>query len=227
MEIRTKFNLENSVGIWRKELSENSSMTPDNVNELESHLLEEITELQKLGLSPYECFLIATKRIGDIQELTTEFGKINKKEYFRNKIAPYLKGILVFLVFITATDLITSFSVLIANKFGVNNLNIISIGLLIFLTISLTIFSYIKYADKNYNFKKLTNIPILVGSIVVSKILYFFTVSDLSRTIGLENFVDLQFNLSLYKLVFSFLIIVISCIIFNSIKKENKLKVVE
>jgi len=57
-----------------------------------------------LGLSIEESLLIAKKRIGNVEDLTTEFGKVNKEVYFRNRIIPYLKGILLFMAFLTTTD---------------------------------------------------------------------------------------------------------------------------
>jgi hypothetical protein len=59
-------------------------MTTDNVNELESHLRDGMHELQLLGLSIEESLLVAKNRIGNVKNLATEFGKVNKGFYFRN-----------------------------------------------------------------------------------------------------------------------------------------------
>ena len=39
MENRTKFDLNKKIEIWKLELSQNSNMTADNINELESHFV--------------------------------------------------------------------------------------------------------------------------------------------------------------------------------------------
>ncbi len=177
MENRTKFNLKENIEIWKSELSQNSNMTLDNINELESHLLDEIDELQRLGLNTEESLLIAKNRIGNTKELTTEYGKVNKNIYFRNKIIPYLKGILLFMAFITITNLLANLSVIIAKNVGIDseNLNYVSIGILIFSSLALSIFAYNKYKNMSLNSRKLTNIPFLVSVIVISKLLTFFS----------------------------------------------------
>ena len=69
MENRTNFDLNKNIEIWKSELSKNSKMTLDNINELESHLKDEIHELHLLGLSIEESLLIAQNRIGNVEDL--------------------------------------------------------------------------------------------------------------------------------------------------------------
>ena len=146
MENRTNFDLNKNIEIWKSELSKSSKMTIDNINELESHLLDEIHELQLIGLSIQESLIIAKERIGNVNDLTTEFGKVNDGFYFINRIIPYLKGILFFMAFITLTDLINGLSLIIANEFGFSeNLNFVSIGVLTISLLILIIISYKKY----------------------------------------------------------------------------------
>lgn len=229
MENRTKFNLNKSIEIWQSELSQNLNMTRDNINELESHLQDEIHELQKLGLNNEESFLIAKCRIGDIEELSTEFSKVNKQVFFRNRIIPYLKGILFFMAFISITELLTNFSILIANKIGINdiNLNLFSIGLLIFLTFTLLIFFYKEYKNESFNMRKLTNIPVLVTTIIVSKLLIYLSLPILAGSIKISDFGAVQLNLNIYKFLFGLFILIVSCTVFLYSKKETKIKIVE
>ena len=231
MENRTKFNLKENIEIWKSELYQNSNMTLDNINELESHLYDEIDELQQLGLSTEESLLIAKTRIGNTKELTTEFGKVNEEVYFRNKIIPYLKGILLFMAFITTTNLLTNSSLIIANSIGINSeyLNYVSIGILIFSSSALSIFAYNKYKDMSLNSRKLTSIPILISVIVVGKLLTFFSTLFITRSgsIGISDFGNLQMNLSVYNLIFGLFILTISFVVFYSSKRENKVKISE
>jgi len=228
MENRTNFDLNKNIEIWKSELSKNSKMTLDNVNELESHLRDEMHELQLLGLSIEESLLVAKNRIGNVKNLVTEFSKVNKGFYFRNRIIPYLKGILLFMAFITLTELLTSFSVIIANKLGFSeNLNYISIGILTISTLILLIIGYIKFTNTNLDLRKLTNIPILVSVILVSTILKYLSTVFITRAIALSEFGSLMMNINVYKMIFGLFILIFSFIIFYSTKRENKIKIAE
>ncbi len=227
MENRTEFNLNKNIEIWKSELSQKSNMTKDNINELESHLRDEIHELELLGLNTEESLLIAEKRIGNVEDLRTEFGKINKGIYFRNKIIPYLKGILLFFAFVTIIDLMTNLIILITEKTGLNNTNTydISIVFLILLTITLLIISYRKYKSGNFNMQKLTNIPTLVTIIVGSKILSDIII--LTSGSRMMNFASLQLNLEVYKYLFALFILAFSCLTYYYSKKDNKIEISE
>jgi len=229
MENRTKFNLKENIIFWKSELSQNSNMTLDNINELESHLQDEIDQLQQVGLSSEESLIIAKNRIGNKNELATEFAKVNKGVYFRSKIIPYLKGILLFIAYITITEFITSLTILIASKTGLNegNQNFILVGLLITSTLILLITFYKKYKSVSLDMSKLTNIPILVTLIILSKLLTFYSQPILSRSIGVSNFGFLYMHLHNYKIMLVMFILSVSCIVIYLSKKENKMGISE
>lgn len=228
MENRTNFDLNKNIEIWKSELSKNSKLTFDNINELESHLRDGINELQLLGLSIEESLLIAKTRIGNVEDLKTEFGKVNNGFHFKNRIIPYLKGILFFIAFITLTELITGFSVIIANKFGYSeNLNSISIGILAISTLILLLISYKKYKNTSLDLRKLTSIPILVSVILVSTILKYISTIFITRSVGVSELSSLMVNLNVYKMIFGLFILILSSIIFYSLKRENKVKIAE
>ena len=228
MENRTNFDLNKNIEIWKSELSKNSKLTFDNINELESHLRDEIDELQLLGLSIEESLLIAKNRIGNVEDLKTEFGKVNNDFHSKNRIIPYLKGILFFIAFITLTELITGFSVIIANKLGFNeNLNSISIGILTISTLILLIIGYIKFTNTSLDLRKLTNIPILVSVILVSTILKYLSTVFITRSVGISELGSLMMNLNVYKMIFGLFILIFSFIVFYSLKRENKVKIAE
>ena len=227
MENRTNLDLNKRIEIWKSELSQNSKMMLDNIKELESHLRDEIHALQQLGLNTEESLLIAKKRIRNVKDLTTEFGKVNKGVYFRNKIIPYLKGILLFFAFITIIELMVNLIILITEKAGMTNINAydISIVSLIILTIAFFITFYKKYKSGNFNMQKLSSIPILVGSIVGSKILSDIII--LTSQNRMINFSVFQINLEIYKYLIALFILVFSCITYYYSKKDNKIEVIE
>lgn len=228
MENRTKFNLRENIEIWKSELSKKSNMTLDNISELESHLLDEIDQLKQQGLNPEESLLIAKKRIGNVTDLDVEFGKVNRHFHFRNKIIPYLKGALLFIAFIIVTELFINVSLLLVKKIGVfsENLNFVTIGLLIFFTIAMSIFFYRKYRKGNFKIRIL-NIPFLASIIVIGKFLYYGTLLLLVREATPHDFGILNISLTIYQLLFGTFIIITTCLLFYFSNRDKKTKNVE
>jgi hypothetical protein len=231
MESRTEFNLIKNIKIWKSELSQNSNMTKDNIDELESHLYDQIDDLQLIGLSTEESLLIAKSRIGNTKELTTEYGKVNKKIYFSSKITPYLKGILLFIAFTAITNLISNISLLIASRIGVNseNLNYVSIGILTLLSSIIFILGYKKYKNMSLNTQKLTSIPFLISLVIFSRLLSLLGNIYIPKSgfTELTNFAIFHMNLSIYNIIFIIFIMAISFFTYNSSKKDNKVKISE
>ena len=130
------------------------------------------------------------------------------------------------MAFIALTELITSISVIIANKFGFSeNLKYISIGILTISTLILLIIGYIKFTNTNLDLRKLTNIPILVSVILVSTILKYLSTVFITRSVGISEFSSLIMNINIYKIIFGLFILILSFIMFYSLKRENKVKI--
>lgn len=68
---------EDRLAAWRRTLIQTGDLSPEDIEELEAHFLEEIDHLQAKGLSEAEAFLIASKRIGETQQLSREYFKSN------------------------------------------------------------------------------------------------------------------------------------------------------
>jgi hypothetical protein len=226
MENSTKFDLNKNIEIWKAELTKNSKITLDNINELESHLHDEIQELKLLGLSDEESLLVARKRIGNVEDLKAEFLKVNRGFYFKNSLIPYLKGVLFLLAFTFLTELFHTFLILLVSIVGYdeNLINSISIGILSLSFIILMIISYTKYKKTSFDLRKLTSIPILVGIIITSKLFHVLSMSFMTRSLNPLNLGNLAINLNAYKLILTLSILLISCNVFYSLKKENKIK---
>jgi hypothetical protein len=60
---------------WRTKVARNGAILPADVDELETHLRDEISELTESGLSGDEAFLIGVKRLGRVDRLTAEFAR--------------------------------------------------------------------------------------------------------------------------------------------------------
>jgi len=96
MEHPTTFNLNCAIQNWRDELTQSPALRTENLDELESHLRDSITLLQKPGLSTEEAFMVSAKRIGNMDSLQREFGKINAHAVWLDRFFWMLIGVQVF-----------------------------------------------------------------------------------------------------------------------------------
>ncbi|WP_158977362.1 permease prefix domain 1-containing protein [Cellulophaga sp. L1A9] len=229
MENRTEFSIDKSIINWKSQLSKKVNFTGDNINELESHLLDEIQGLKELGLNDEESFLVAIQRLGSIDQLTSEFSKVNQKVYFRSMVLPYLKGILMFIAFMTITELLTNTSILLVDKLGLNDsyYNWVSIGLLISLSIFPFALFYKKYKNENFNMRNFTNIPILVITIIVAKFLTIYSLITLTHSIEISSFGITRMNFGYFELFLATTILIASSVIFYVTKKDRTIKAAE
>lgn len=102
------FDLNNSILNWKNSLKSRDSFTTENIDELESHLNEQISDLNLAGLSDEEAFWVAQKRIGTVKSLNQEYTKINSLNIFRKKIHWMLTGIVVMMLYIFFVDSISN-----------------------------------------------------------------------------------------------------------------------
>ncbi len=57
------------------------------MNELEGHLRDQIADLGEAGLAPDEAFLIAVKRMGSVDDLSSEFAQEHSERLWK-RLAP-------------------------------------------------------------------------------------------------------------------------------------------
>lgn len=67
--------LEDQIERWRSYLRRRQAIEPVDVTELEDHLREQIAGLSNAGLDADEAFLVAVKRMGDLDALSREFAR--------------------------------------------------------------------------------------------------------------------------------------------------------
>src|ERR671913_1747302 len=67
--------LEEQIDRWRSYLRRRQAIHPVDVAELEDHLREQVAVLIEAGLAPDEAFLVAVKRMGDLDALSREFAR--------------------------------------------------------------------------------------------------------------------------------------------------------
>ncbi len=68
-------SVESQIAEWRAYVARAPGINGHDVDELEDHLRHEIAELNAAGLTPDEGFLIAVKRLGDVDGLSREFAR--------------------------------------------------------------------------------------------------------------------------------------------------------
>jgi hypothetical protein len=71
----TKFDLEIAIRQWRNSLSASETLNASEIEELEGHLRESVTDLSSKGLTDRESFQLARLRLGSEDEIESEFSK--------------------------------------------------------------------------------------------------------------------------------------------------------
>ena len=69
-------DLENQIAEWRRQMLATGIKTPVPLEELESHLREDVERRMKSGASEAEAFTTAVEKIGGAHELKLEFAKV-------------------------------------------------------------------------------------------------------------------------------------------------------
>lgn len=95
METTTRFDLNRAIQQWRENLGQSPAFRSENLHELETHLRDSIATLQRQGLSAEEAFFVAANRIGERRSLETEFGKVNRRALWLDRVLWMLIGIQV------------------------------------------------------------------------------------------------------------------------------------
>jgi hypothetical protein len=88
------FDLESAIDQWRKDLQATSALSTDATQELESHIRETTDRLRGKDITDQEAFMIAKMRLGQPDQLATEFEKVNARPIWRNRLAWVIAGYL-------------------------------------------------------------------------------------------------------------------------------------
>ncbi|AUI50539.1 permease prefix domain 1-containing protein [Arthrobacter crystallopoietes] len=67
--------LEAQIGRWRGYVQRRQAISPADIDELEDHLREQIADRQATGLDDEEAFLVAIKRLGNLDAVLREFAR--------------------------------------------------------------------------------------------------------------------------------------------------------
>lgn len=78
--------LESQIAEWRTLIASNPAIDGRDVEELETHLRDQVDELHEAGLSDDEAFLVAVKRIGKLDDVSREFSLENRGKLWRQLV---------------------------------------------------------------------------------------------------------------------------------------------
>jgi hypothetical protein len=67
--------LEAQIGRWRGYVQRRQAISPADIDELEDHLREQIADRQATGLDDEEAFLVAIKRLGNLDAVSREYAR--------------------------------------------------------------------------------------------------------------------------------------------------------
>ena len=90
------FDMNKALQQWRNDLTKAESCETADVDEMHSHLIDQIEALIASGLSQEESFWIATHRLGDNSCLQREFAKVNSSAIWSRRALWMITGILAF-----------------------------------------------------------------------------------------------------------------------------------
>lgn len=80
------FDLESKISEWRNFLAQRTVISAQDIDELEDHLRGQIEHLGNSGLDDDEAFLIAVKRVGDIESVSREYAEVHSGRLWRNLV---------------------------------------------------------------------------------------------------------------------------------------------
>ena len=120
MENPTPFDLNAAIHRWQQDLAASLAVDVDNLEELTAHLRDSIQRLKATGLSEAESFLVASRRMGTMDQLSGEFSKVNGGLVWRVRAFWMLAGTLVYLGASQGSNLVSNASMALCSLFLAN-----------------------------------------------------------------------------------------------------------
>ncbi len=108
MKNTTLFELNRAIEQWRGELAQSPAVRVENLDELESHVRDAISDLQGHGLSEREAFIVAAGRVGGGDAVAAEFGKVNGAAIWLDRMLWMLIGLQVWQFVLRVLNLVGS-----------------------------------------------------------------------------------------------------------------------
>ncbi len=80
-------DLDAQIAAWRTYLASRREVVSSDVDELESHLRDQVDTLRSAGLDGDEAFLVAVRRLGSVDALTREFAREHSERLWKQLVA--------------------------------------------------------------------------------------------------------------------------------------------
>ncbi|ADB39813.1 permease prefix domain 1-containing protein [Spirosoma linguale] len=107
MDHKSHFDLSQATQTWLSQLEQRGTFTKDDLRELQSHLLDGMDALQATGLSQQEAFLVATHRVGPLDVLAEEFGKLDRPAQPQRESVLLLLGVISFMLVKNTVEMVS------------------------------------------------------------------------------------------------------------------------
>ena len=78
--------LEDQIAQWRAYVDRRQGLHAPDVEELEGHLRDQLSALAEAGLAEDEAFLVAVKRMGNIDALSREFARVHSERLWKQLV---------------------------------------------------------------------------------------------------------------------------------------------
>ncbi|HEX5993879.1 MAG TPA: permease prefix domain 1-containing protein [Jiangellales bacterium] len=79
-------DLETQIAEWRTYMRRRHAVHDADVDELEDHLRATVADLVEAGLRPDEAFLVAVKRMGNLDDLSREFARVHSERLWKQLV---------------------------------------------------------------------------------------------------------------------------------------------
>jgi hypothetical protein len=116
-------SLEDQIGQWRAAVLRGRAVDDADADELEGHLREQIGDLEATGLDDDEAFLIAVRRLGQVDQITAEFAREHSDRLWKQLALSRpddggKHSVLTMLGFAVAAAVLTRVAWMLADPFG-------------------------------------------------------------------------------------------------------------
>ncbi|MFE9575430.1 permease prefix domain 1-containing protein [Nocardia sp. NPDC006044] len=82
----TDAELESQIGQWRGYVQRHQAISGADVEEMEDHLREQVSDLTGVGLAADEAFLVAVKRMGSVDSISREFAREHSERLWKQLV---------------------------------------------------------------------------------------------------------------------------------------------
>jgi hypothetical protein len=96
MSKTSELAIEDRIDRWYNNIRSGSGFTDADAEELKCHLLDLMEDLQDAGLDEEEAFIIALRRLGNVDEFEAEYRQENEDVLQTRRSAIILSGVLIY-----------------------------------------------------------------------------------------------------------------------------------